>query len=447
MSNQLNKLSLEQEVQQNKTVSGLKKNHEARAKSLKIAVESNAFISLDENVINGEMPSLTANNSPLFGLVFSCKDNINTRQFPTTVGTPSLRNFYPAKSASIISKLESLGAKLCGKNNMHELSFGVTSYNHYWGNVLNPKHPSYIAGGSSGGSAVAVVTGACSFSVGTDTGGSVRIPAALCGLTGFRPSTNRYPSDGVFPVSSTKDTPGLIAKSVEDICLLDASIMNTPKPNPKKPKRVGIPSKVLWGETSDNISSVCTRILTKLKNDGIELIEFDDSLFYEKNQLVQFPVPFYEFFIDFPRFLLNQNIDTSLEDIIENLGDEAIKSILRDGISESSISKSDYILGLSTIRELRNDWTKLFLENNFDLVIYPTIASDIPHIEQAHMPEIFQKLVKNTDLASTLGIPSITVPIARENELSVGLSIDGLVNEDYSLLEKSSYISALINKA
>ena len=175
--------------------------------------------------MNGEAAPAESTHAPLFGLPFSCKDNINARGFATTAGTPGLADFLPEKDAPVVARLIEQGAVLCGKNNMHELSFGVTSCNGTWGTVGNPVHPGHLAGGSSGGCAAAVAAGASAFAVGTDTGGSVRIPASLCGLAGFRPTTGRYSSVGIVPVSHTRDTPGFIAPGVSDIVLLDAALM------------------------------------------------------------------------------------------------------------------------------------------------------------------------------------------------------------------------------
>src|SRR5690606_13609012 len=126
--------------------------------------------------------------------------------------------------APVIATLRRAGALFLGKTNMHELSFGATSINRHTGPVRNPANPDLIAGGSSGGSAAAVAAGLAPAALGTDTGGSCRIPAALCGIVGYRPSNGRYSNAGVVPLSLTRDTIGLLTRSVEDAVLLDSAI-------------------------------------------------------------------------------------------------------------------------------------------------------------------------------------------------------------------------------
>ncbi len=146
-------------------------------------------------------PTRIARDSALYGLPVSFKDNINVSGMPTTAGTPGLADYVPQVDAGIVQRFKHLGARVVGKNNMHELSFGVTSANHTYGAVLNPANQRHSAGGSSGGCAAAVAAGLVACAVGTDTGGSVRIPAAFCGIVGVssdhRPLSGRRHRPGV----------------------------------------------------------------------------------------------------------------------------------------------------------------------------------------------------------------------------------------------------------
>ena len=164
----------------------------------------------------------------LFGLPLPVKDSVNTRDYPTTAGTPALRNFRPAKDAPVIRALRAAGAFVLGKTNLHELSYGWTSDNRTFGAVRNPYDPLRIAGGSSGGTAAAVAAGLAPLGLAADTEGSIRVPAALCGITGFRPTTGRYPTQGCVPISPQFDQVGPHARSVVDLALFDSVIAAEP---------------------------------------------------------------------------------------------------------------------------------------------------------------------------------------------------------------------------
>ena len=159
---------------------------------------------------------------PLHGLPIPVKDSLNTRDYPTTAGTPALRGFRPAQNAPLIDALLGAGAIVLGKTNLHELSYGWTSNNLAFGAVHNPYDPARIPGGSSGGTAAAVAAHMAPLGVAEDTEGSIRVPAALCGIAGFRPTTGRYSTQGAVPISVLFDQAGPHARSVADIALFDA---------------------------------------------------------------------------------------------------------------------------------------------------------------------------------------------------------------------------------
>src|SRR5208282_5434440 len=142
---------------------------------------------------------------PLHGIPISLKDNIYTAGIRTTAGSKILKDFIPKEDASVVAQLKNAGAILLGKTNLHEFAYGVTSNNPHFGPVRNTCDLSRITGGSSGGSAAALAAGLCYASIGTDTGGSIRIPASLCGVVGLKPGLGRVSSEGAIPLSSTLD--------------------------------------------------------------------------------------------------------------------------------------------------------------------------------------------------------------------------------------------------
>src|SRR2546430_438501 len=137
----------------------------------------------------------------LHGIPISLKDNIYTKDVRTTAGSKILKDFVPQRDAVVVTQLREAGAVLLGKTNLHEFAYGVTTNNPHFGPTRNPWDLSRIPGGSSGGSAAAVAAGLCYGSIGTDTGGSIRIPAALCGIVGLKPTYRRVSTEGVVPLS------------------------------------------------------------------------------------------------------------------------------------------------------------------------------------------------------------------------------------------------------
>ena len=189
----------------------------------------NAFINMDAaQVLEGARQADLKRRAgkplgTLHGLPIPVKDSINTHSLPTTSGTGALRNFRPAQDAPLVRRLLSSGALLLGKTNLMELSLGWTSNNKIFGAVHNPYDLTRIPGGSSGGSAAAVAGRIAPLAVGEDTLGSIRVPAALCGICGLRPSVGRYPADGVMPITPRWDAPGPMARQVRDLILFDAA--------------------------------------------------------------------------------------------------------------------------------------------------------------------------------------------------------------------------------
>ena len=158
-------------------------------------------------------------HGPLHGIPTAYKDNIFTRGVRTTIGSKIFADFVPDIDAEIVSQLNTAGSIVIGKTGLHELAYGVTSNNPHFGPVRNPWNPERIPGGSSGGSAGAVAAGLVPLAIGTDTGGSVRIPASFCGVVGLKPTFERVSRRGVMPLGLTLDHVGPLAGTVRDVAL------------------------------------------------------------------------------------------------------------------------------------------------------------------------------------------------------------------------------------
>jgi len=232
---------------------------------------------------------------PLHGIPISLKDNIFTKGIRTTAGSKILVGFVPEHDAAVVAQLKEAGAVILGKTNLHEFAYGVTNNNPHYGPVRNPWDLTRIPGGSSGGSAAAVAAGLCYASIGTDTGGSIRIPAALCGIVGLKPHYRRVSTSGVVPLSKSLDHVGPLTRSVADAALvlrtltagdyLDGSAQKAPIPfgfrgineiRSKLQKRIciGIPTNYFWDHIDDEVRQILEQVLRSRKRNEIVLEEY-----------------------------------------------------------------------------------------------------------------------------------------------------------------------------
>jgi aspartyl-tRNA(Asn)/glutamyl-tRNA(Gln) amidotransferase subunit A len=173
----------------------------------------NAFVQVSKAVASDELPEM----SVLAGSTFAVKDNIDVQGRPKHGGMRALHAQPASQDAPVVARLKAAGMVCLGKLNMHAMALGATNHNADFGNCYNPVRAGYTPGGSSGGSAAAVAAGLCGIALGTDTLGSVRIPAAYCGVVGFKPSFGALPTDGVIPLSRLLDHVGILARGVEDV--------------------------------------------------------------------------------------------------------------------------------------------------------------------------------------------------------------------------------------
>ncbi|RON63419.1 indole acetimide hydrolase [Pseudomonas fluorescens] len=402
----------------------------------------NSFITFDPAALKADG---IARDSALYGLPVSFKDNINVSGMPTTAGTPGLADYVPQVDAGIVQRFKHLGARVVGKNNMHELSFGVTSANHTYGAVLNPANQRHSAGGSSGGCAAAVAAGLVPCAVGTDTGGSVRIPAAFCGIVGMRPTTGLYPVDGIVPVSQTKDTPGLLTRTVEDCQFVHGHLTGSAQQAADRPLRIGIPERFLWADLADNVQRDCRAAIDTLADRGVIIVPVDDAVIGEINESIQFPLPIYEFFIDFPRFLMGQGRGAQFLDILAQIRDPAIKKILNAQLESPAISYTDYVQALMSKLRLEQEYRALLGNHRLDLIAYPTVTCSAPLLSDCSDESNFEAFVRNTDPASNLAAPSISIPVAAAGGLPVGLSFDALPGQDSFLLANVRHLTHLLD--
>ena len=389
----------------------------------------------------------------LMGVLIAVKDNIHVEGFPNSAGTPALAHFKPQSSAPIIQKLIDHGAIIVGKTNMHELAFGVTGYNtamHIEGvvgtrNAVNPLH---IAGGSSSGSAVAVAAGMVPIAIGTDTGASVRLPSALNGCVGFRPTVGRYSQECITPISHTRDTAGPMAHTISDIILIDQLITQEPRKKPLQPHqiRLGI-NPYFWNHLDEDVHQQANIALGLLKDAGVEIINVDMPNLEQLNHAISFPVVVYEGKYDLIQYLKHHHIDLTLESVIDQISSPDVQALFKQNILPQLIQDQTGqfvpVLPLyeKAMREVRPQllelYQKTFRAYNLHALLFPTSAIVAPLVnEQVSSIENFQTLIRNTDPGSNIGLPGLSLPIGKgaKSQLPIGLEIDGLPHQDSEIL-------------
>lgn len=229
---------------------------------------------------------------PLHGVPLAVKDLFDTAGVRTTSGSKILAERVPSVDATVVTRLRDAGAVLLGKLNMHEFAFGVTTNNPHYGPCHNPWDEQRVPGGSSGGSGAAVAAGLCYGSLGSDTGGSIRIPASFCGIVGLKPTYGRVSRAGVLPLSWTLDHVGPMTRTVEDAALLlgviagsdaaDPSAAQTPVPDytatleqGARGLRIGLPRAYFWQDLQPDVAAAVERAIAVLRAEGADVREVD----------------------------------------------------------------------------------------------------------------------------------------------------------------------------
>jgi len=422
--------------------------------------ERHAFITLDAEAALRVAESIDAvgdYSAPLAGVPIVVKDNINSSDMPTTAGTPALRDNRPTLDAPILHRLRSAGVVLIGKTNMHELALGVTSDNAAFGAVGNAYDPTRIAGGSSGGTAVAVATGVVAAGLGSDTGGSVRQPAALNGVFGFRPTIGRYPAAGIVPISHTQDTPGLIAGCVSDLVVLDTVITGDEDPvdTPSlRGMRLGLPAAMNSGVDAA-YDEVYRAALAKLEEAGVVLVPLDFSREMERTAEITFPVATWEMKRDLQTYLENSGSDMTVADIAAAIASPDVRSLFNTlVIGDKAQSDAHYGTAMSKARpDLQRRLTQAFEDRDIEAVVFPTtllaavpIKGSADHVTVNGQPAPTQpSYSRNNSLAGAAGLPGLSVPVGlTEAGLPVGLEIDGPVMSDRKLLAIGAALASFL---
>ncbi|MFB9128498.1 indoleacetamide hydrolase [Paraburkholderia dipogonis] len=402
------------------------------------------------------LPAAEKARLPLAGLPIVVKDNINTAGMQTSAGTPALAGFIPKTNAPSVQRLIDAGAIVLGKANMHELAFGITSTNlaAHAGPVRNPYDPSLIPGGSSGGTAAAIAARIVPAGLGTDTGGSTRIPAALTGTAGFRPSVGKggaerryHDPDAVVPISHTRDTVGPMARTVADIALLDGVITGAGAlpAVALNGLRIGLPAP-LWEGLERQVEDVARAALQQLEAAGVVFVPVAMSELDDLNGMVGGPIAIHEPRDDVLAWLVAN--DAPVKTVVEMAARIASPDVraIYDGVL-SDVLGDRYEAALNHWRpRLQQYMAATFADERIDALLFPTTrlaavpidevnGSSVVSIDGSAAIDTMDAFLHNTDPASTSGIPGLSLPAGMTaSGLPVGLELDGPLGEDRRLL-------------
>jgi aspartyl-tRNA(Asn)/glutamyl-tRNA(Gln) amidotransferase subunit A len=370
-----------------------------------------------------------AYRGPLHGIPISLKDLFFTRGTRTTAGSRILRKFVPEENAAVVDRLEEAGAVFVGKTNLHEFAFGATSVNPHYGPVRNPWNPARISGGSSGGSAVSVVAAMALGSLGTDTGGSIRIPAAACGCVGLKPTYGRVSLSGVVPLATSLDHVGPLARCVEDAAILfeaiadpvagggqKSGVVSRRIKNSLRGLRAGIPKSYFFDRLQPDVRKSVLEAIEGMRKSGLEVREIDLKRTRQTKQLAS-EITFAEAVVYHRHWLRTRAGDYGSD----------VRGRLQEGEKQLAVT----YLEAQHARLAYAEEFALALES-LDILIMPTLPVVAPPVEEADVAigrvreDVRLALLSLTRPGNLSGLPAISVPCGFSKDgMPIGLQIMG----------------------
>ena len=379
--------------------------------------------------------------SPLAGLPVSIKDLFDVAGEVTLAGSTALDDRPPAeRDAPIVARLRAAGAVIVGKTNMTEFAFSGVGVNPHYGTPGNPFDRNRIPGGSSAGAPVSVADGQAVIAIGTDTGGSVRIPAALCGVVGFKPTAKRISRDGAIPLSTTLDSIGPLTNSVACCAITDA-VMAGEEPTAPNPARVeglrlGVPQSFVLDDLAPDVAQAFADTCAALSRAGARVVDLPLSEFSEYPALSD------------RGLLANTEAFAWHEELMARRGNEydpRVRSRIEFGRNVPAAAYVRLMAG-------RADWISRVAARTaeFDALLMPTVAITAPPIAAfAEDKEYFRLnflILRNTSVINFLDRCAITLPIQPPGTAPVGLMVVGEHGADHRLLAIASGIEATLRR-
>jgi mandelamide amidase len=423
---------------------------QARAQS-----EIHSFVTIDESSVlaaasAADEARAAGATAPLLGVPLGVKDSYQTQDLPTSLGLGSLKDFAPSTDAEIVTTIKGAGAIVFGKNNLVEMSYGVTGHNAEYGQVLNPYNHDHLSGGSSSGSAAAVAARIVPASFGGDTVGSIRIPAALNGIVGYKPTTGRWPRGGVAPISHALDTTGLLARYVEDALLIDEIVTGgvadqlAARSDLRRTRLAYAPEHYL-NLVDPEVERQFHETVVLLRKVGAEVVEVDlGDDFTALADRTAWNLFLRDTYQAVSAFLRENNYPVSVDDVYHSLKPQlhdVWSAIVVPG-SPGYLSDEDHATTLGADRPaLQHRFAQVFERDGIDALIFPTTPAPAPRIaDQWEFTVAGQKvehliLAKNTVPASGAGLPGISLPVGLTKAgLPIGIELNMPRNHDQELL-------------
>jgi aspartyl-tRNA(Asn)/glutamyl-tRNA(Gln) amidotransferase subunit A len=432
----------------------------------------NAFITVDTTTARTQSQLIDqkiqkGNAGSLAGCVLAIKDNICVRDYRTTCGSKILANFIPPYDATVVRRLKAADAILIGKTNLDEFGMGSSTENSYFGAVQNPYDRTRVPGGSSGGSAVAVAANLCTASLGTDTGGSIRQPAAFCGVVGLKPTYGRVSRYGLVAFASSLDQIGIIVRSAPDAAdllqvmgghdPLDATSAALPVPdfNPDQARairgvKIGLPKEYFTAGLNPEIKAACDATIALLTQNGaiveecsLPHTEYAIATYYiiataeAASNLARY---------DGSRYGYRAGDTTGLDEMYrktrsQGFGTEVKRRIMLGTYVLSAGYYDAYYLKAQKVRTLiRQDFEKVF--QSFDCILTPTTPTTAFRLNekladplQMYLSDIY------TVSVNLAGLPAISVPIGRDQQqLPIGLQLVASAFDEARLLQLACFL-------
>ena len=417
----------------NRELSPVDLTNECLAKIEKLNPVLNAFITVTGDLALEQARHAEAEiqrgqwRGPLHGIPLGLKDIVDTAGTRTTAASALFKDRIPAHDAEVVRRLRNAGAVFLGKQNLHEFAYGGSSMISYYGEVHNPWNPAHIAGGSSGGSAAAVAVGLGYGAIGSDTAGSIREPAAQCGVVGIKPTFGRVSARGVIPLSSSLDHVGPIARTVSDVAVLlqaiagfdldDKNSLDLPVPDymaalqgETKPGRIGVPRNFFYEELDAEVAAAVEVALNVLRKLGCEIREINVEVPTDRTLQAAESYSYHRSFI---------------EKSPELYQPETLRRI-RSG---ENVSEARIAAARQDLAKARSEIQAVFAK--LDFLVTPAVPIPAPPLaELKQNPDLLRPrelvLLRNTRPFNVWGLPAISVPCGFTSAgLPIGLQIAG----------------------